>query len=154
MDCRAALIKMSSYNEDKLLQHIRDKVEKYGACSIQQAAEEVLYVKISSSEQAKLARLLAKERIYRTEKEGGEITVLKNDAYFDDAGDYGTTLGFKFLKSLIVVIAAAMGYLVFHCFLPNLKTKTSPAPTGQKVFMVDSVSASGGKHPADSLNSQ
>lgn len=104
--------------ESEIISTIEKDVEKFGSCSIKQAAQNIFYSNITLSEQKKIAKLIVKKNHFITETKDGEIIVKKNLLYAESIND--TEERYEFLKYIMWAIAAAAAYLVFKVFLPSL----------------------------------
>jgi hypothetical protein len=107
------------YNlETQIINAVEKGVEKFGHCSIKEAAESVFCTNISLSEQKKLAKLIVRKNNFITEIKGNAVLVKKNHLFVESAND--TEERFKALKMVMWAIAALVAYLVFKIFLPSL----------------------------------
>ena len=109
---------MDNNLEDEIITIIQKDIEKFGHCSIKQAAHSALYDNISLSEQKRIAGIVVKTNPFVTETKNGEIIVKKN-LLFTEIGD-NTKQNYDLIKSVIAIIVAILAYLVFHVFLPSL----------------------------------
>jgi hypothetical protein len=104
--------------ENQIILIIEKDVEKFGSCSIRQAANSIFYNNITLSEQKKLAKLMVKKQHLISELKGSEIILKKNLLYNGEMVDSNESYqGLEIIMYAIVGIAA---YLVFKVFLPSL----------------------------------
>ena len=109
---------MDDQLENKIIDAVKSNVEKYGVYSIRQAAETSFFPNLKLSDQKRLAKRIVKEFSCITEIKNGEVFVRKNEHVVDPNAD--AIKEFDWIKALLSVLAAALGYVLFKIILPRL----------------------------------
>ena len=104
--------------ENQIIFIIEKDVNKFGSCSIKQAAQSIFYNDITLSEQKKLTKLIVKKLHFISETKSGEIIIKKNLKYNGENVDSNES--YKGLEIIMYLIVGIASYLVFKVFLPSL----------------------------------
>lgn len=104
--------------ENQIIFIIKKNVNKFGSCSIKQAAQSIFYNDITLSEQKKLTKLIVKKLHFISETKDGDIIIKKNLMYNGEKVD--TNENYKGLEIIMYIIVGIASYLVFKVFLPSL----------------------------------
>ena len=125
---------MNEKEQLEIIKRIQKQTDEFDSCSILKIAEDVVYYKISMSDQIKIAKLIVKSNSYVTKKKGSEIIVNKNLLYQGSVFEVETESDYKNLKYVVGGAVGLLMYITFHFFLPNLKINTTPRNSSKKVI--------------------
>lgn len=110
---------MNQAEIDEIIAAIEKDLERLDTCSLRQVTASLLYSELSLFQLKKLAKHIVKEKPYVTEIKGNDVLVSKNEEFAGPQGSEDER--YSNLKHLIWLVAAAVTYLIFQVFLPNLK---------------------------------